>query len=85
MAMGKNLLSKAAENNIASHDSGVIFNKTHLVKYNFQSAAASYYIWSQNRPREVLLSEEQSEHIKLIKHFLSQTAIADYLIKNTGE
>ncbi|MDR3243295.1 MAG: LTA synthase family protein, partial [Elusimicrobiota bacterium] len=85
MAMGSNLLSKDAQNHIASHDSGIIFDKTDIVQYDFQNGNAAYFVWSQNSPREVLPSEERDGHKRLLKRFLSQTAISDYLIKYAGE
>ncbi|MDR3244509.1 MAG: sulfatase-like hydrolase/transferase [Elusimicrobiota bacterium] len=85
MSMGFNMLSTLARQNIAYNDTGLLADKSVLVKYNFQNKNGAYYIWTQNNSRKVLLSEEQAEHRRLIKRFLSQAAIADYLIKNTGE
>jgi phosphoglycerol transferase MdoB-like AlkP superfamily enzyme len=84
MAMGQNLLSKKAKTNIASHDSGAIMDERSVVQYDFQTGNAQYFIWDKNNPRHTLTVKENAEHKKLIKHFLSQTAVSDFLIKQTG-
>jgi phosphoglycerol transferase MdoB-like AlkP superfamily enzyme len=84
-AMGKNLLSKEAAKNAASHDGGTIMDSGFIVRYDFQNAAASYFLWDENNPRFAVLSDEKAGHRRLIKHFLSQTAVADYLIKQTSK
>ncbi|MDR1952233.1 MAG: sulfatase-like hydrolase/transferase [Elusimicrobiota bacterium] len=85
MAMGENLLSKRALKNIVSHDSGAVMDKKFAIEYNFQSGNIKYFVWDKNNPRRAILSEEMQGHKKLLKHFLAQTAVADYLIKYTGE
>ncbi|MDR0822522.1 MAG: sulfatase-like hydrolase/transferase [Endomicrobium sp.] len=84
-AMGQNLLSKKAEKNIAFHDSGAIMDKNYALLYNFKDKSASYYVWDKNNKRKAVESDKTQGHNRLLKHFLSQTAIADYLIKNTGK
>ncbi|MDR2772150.1 MAG: sulfatase-like hydrolase/transferase [Elusimicrobiota bacterium] len=86
MAMGKNLLSPNAAANIATHDSGAIMDMENAVLYDFQTGVGRYYRWDKDFPRRAILSEDElPDHQRLIKHFLSQTAVSDYLIKNTGE
>ena len=84
-AMGKNLLSKEAQGNIVSHDGGTIMDSGFIVRYDFQNASASYFLWDKNNPRLAISSDEKAGHKRLIKHFLSQTAVADYLIKQTSK
>jgi phosphoglycerol transferase MdoB-like AlkP superfamily enzyme len=85
MQMGRNLLSKNASENIASQDTGIIMDKKYAVSYNFDLGDAAYFVSDKNNGRKVVRSDEKEGHLRLIKHYLSQTAIADYLIKNTGK
>ncbi|MDR3048358.1 MAG: sulfatase-like hydrolase/transferase [Elusimicrobiota bacterium] len=84
-AMGQNLLSKEAQKNIASHDSGAIMDKNYALLYNFQNKSASYYAWDKDNKRKTVQSDRTQGHNKLLKRFLAQTAVADYLIKNTSK
>ncbi|MDR3071050.1 MAG: LTA synthase family protein [Endomicrobium sp.] len=80
IAMGQNLLSEKAKDNIISIDVGFIMNKNCVVKYNFKNGESSFYKWNKNKSREICTSSETQEQKDLIKHYLSGLAISDYLI-----
>jgi phosphoglycerol transferase MdoB-like AlkP superfamily enzyme len=84
-AMGKNLLSNQANDNIISIDNGFIMNNNSIVKYNFNNGEAAFYEWNRSKTGEIEQSPETKEHKDLVKHYLSGIAISDYLIKNTGK
>ncbi|MCA6071829.1 MAG: LTA synthase family protein [Endomicrobium sp.] len=84
-AMGKNLLSNQASDNIISIDVGFIMNHNSVVKYNFNNGEAAFYKWNRSKTGEIEQSFETKEHKNLIKHYLSGIAVSDYLIKNTGK
>jgi phosphoglycerol transferase MdoB-like AlkP superfamily enzyme len=82
VAMGRNLLSEKAKDNIISMDNGVIMSRNYVVKYNFYNKLSSFYKWNKNKNKELELSVETDEHRNLIKHYLSGVAVSDYLIKS---
>jgi Phosphoglycerol transferase and related proteins, alkaline phosphatase superfamily len=84
MAMGKNLLSKEASDNIAFSDVGAVIDKEYVIKYNFKEKNASFYRWDENGRKEIKKSAETAGHKRLIKHYVSLIAVSDYLIKDTG-
>jgi phosphoglycerol transferase MdoB-like AlkP superfamily enzyme len=81
IAMGENLLSKKARDNIIFMNTGIIMSKNAVVNYNFYSDTALYYRWKTQASREIELSKETQEHKRLVKHFLSSIAISEYFIK----
>jgi phosphoglycerol transferase MdoB-like AlkP superfamily enzyme len=81
MSEGVNLLSKNAENNVM-HYENYIFDKTYAVSDDIFKNNIVYYAFDDKH--NLVVSSEKDEHKKLLRHFLSATAIADYLIKNTG-
>jgi phosphoglycerol transferase MdoB-like AlkP superfamily enzyme len=85
MAMGTNLLSKKASQNIAYNGGDILADKNAFVKYNFQNKNAMFFVWDKNNPFCIIQSSENKDHKRLIKRYLAQTAIADYLIKNAGK
>ena len=88
MSMGKNLLANAA-NNVAVSCGEFFANAQGVIKYNFFGKNAQYFVWSKDKLLEVeqaTESEREHEVFKtLIKRALSQTAVADYLLKHTEE
>ncbi|MDR0822656.1 MAG: sulfatase-like hydrolase/transferase [Endomicrobium sp.] len=79
-AMGINLFSKKAQENIVYSDSNdAIVYKNFLVNYTFHNKTAKYYVLDKNKLAQI--APEKEIYKKMIKRFLSQTAIADYLIK----
>jgi phosphoglycerol transferase MdoB-like AlkP superfamily enzyme len=85
MAMGQNLLSEKAKDNIIFMDFGIIMNKNVVVRYNFHNGKSEYYNRDKNKNREIESSIGTNEHEELIKHYLSSLAVSEYLIKNTGK
>jgi len=86
IAMGRNIVSEKAKDNIISIDRGVIMNKEGVVRYDFFKGIYLYYIWNKNNNREIKYSyviEDNSK--KLIKHYLSAITVSEYLIKSTGK
>jgi phosphoglycerol transferase MdoB-like AlkP superfamily enzyme len=84
MAMGKNLISNDAKDNIIFMDNGVIMSRNGVVEYNFFSKDFSCYIWNKNKYREIVPSYMLKDK-DMIKHYLSGIAVSEYLIKNTGK
>jgi phosphoglycerol transferase MdoB-like AlkP superfamily enzyme len=85
MSMGINLLSQDAENNIAFNGGDLIADKTCVVRYNFLGKNASYFLWDKNTRSKLIHWQTPTEnHKRLIKHFIAQNAVVDYLLKNTG-
>jgi len=81
-AMGTDLFSKQAENNIASNDSGLIMNKDYALIYDFASNTEKYYKWNKDKNREIVLTERTQEHENMLKHYKSAVAISQYMLKN---
>jgi phosphoglycerol transferase MdoB-like AlkP superfamily enzyme len=79
MSMGKNLLT--AQNNIAANCADFFVNAQGAIKYNFFGKTAQYFIWSAKNPSELEQSQQTQAHNPLIRRALSQTAVADYLLK----
>lgn len=84
MAMGTDLLSEKAKENIAYTDCGVAVNGNAVISYNFLKKDALYYLWDEKNPGEIIPADANDEHKKIIKHYLATIAVSDYLIKNTG-
>ncbi len=84
-AMGINLLSEGASDNITFTDVGFVIDKNYVVDYNLKNKEASYYAWDAQNDREIKKAVETEGHKMLVKRFLSSIAISDYLIKNCGE
>ncbi|MDR2192154.1 MAG: sulfatase-like hydrolase/transferase [Endomicrobium sp.] len=82
MSMGKNLLS--AKTNIAANCGEFFANGQGALKYNLLNKNAQYFVWSSSSPLELEQTESSDTHKPLIKRALSQTAIADYLLKRGG-
>lgn len=84
MAMGMNILSEKAKDNIIS-DRGVIMDKKGVVKYDFFKGTHLYYFWNKSNNREIKYSHRTDNSERLIKHYLSAIAVSEYLIKSTGK
>jgi phosphoglycerol transferase MdoB-like AlkP superfamily enzyme len=82
-AMGINLLSPKAKNNIVSHVE-IIMDKTYLINFSFEHSA-DFYVWDKTNPDLIIETDESAANKKLIKHFLSMTAVSHYLLKQTGK
>jgi phosphoglycerol transferase MdoB-like AlkP superfamily enzyme len=82
-AMGKNLFSKEAQNNIAVHID-ISMDKNYIVEYEFGGERVSFYLWDKKAKDKIISSEEMDGHKRLIKHFLSMSAVSDFILKNTG-
>jgi phosphoglycerol transferase MdoB-like AlkP superfamily enzyme len=83
MAMGENLISNDAKNNIIFLDTGVIMSKNGVVEHNFLNGNFSRYVWNKDKYRQVLPSQWIAKEQDMIKHYLSAIAVSEYLIKNT--
>lgn len=81
-AMGTNLFSSQAKNNIASNDSGLIMNKDYALLYDFSSNSEKYYTWNKINPREIISTEKNQQHQDMVKHYKSAVAIAQYMLIN---
>ncbi|MDR0823165.1 MAG: sulfatase-like hydrolase/transferase [Endomicrobium sp.] len=81
MSEGIDLLSEQAADNSAFYKN-YLFSSDYIIEDDIFNNTKDFYIWGKNRSFTV--SEETSSHRRLLKKFLSQIAIADYLIKNTG-
>jgi phosphoglycerol transferase MdoB-like AlkP superfamily enzyme len=85
MAMGKNLISNEAKDNIVFMDNGVIMNRNGVIEYNFFSKDFKCYVWNRDKYRELVPSLNIPQDKDMIKHYLSGIAVSEYLIKNTGK
>ncbi|AKL97757.1 LTA synthase family protein [Endomicrobium proavitum] len=85
--MGKNIFSKDAENNIIySPGNNFLADKNYIVRYFFaNNGALGCFIWSDKTRGEVEFSAQRSGHKRLVKYANAQIAVADYIIKHTGE
>jgi phosphoglycerol transferase MdoB-like AlkP superfamily enzyme len=83
-ATGTDLLSDEAETNIASNCLGSIMTKDNYVIYDFASGKEKYYNWNKDRgkSREIVPTQENEEHKKMVKHYKSSVAIAYYMLIN---
>jgi len=79
-ATGTDLLSDEAQNNIASDCLGSIMTKDNFVLYDFASGKEKYYTWNKENTREIVPAEENEEHKKMVKHYKSGIAIAQYML-----
>lgn len=80
-ATGTDLLSKQAQNNIASDCLGSIMTKDNFVLYDFASGKEKYYTWDKEKPRQIVPVQENQEHKKMVKHYKSSIAIAQYMLE----
>ncbi|MDR3253556.1 MAG: hypothetical protein LBT07_01150 [Endomicrobium sp.] len=71
-AMGQNLLSKRAEDNVIFMGSGIVMDKNFVVKYNFYNGESLCYIWNKDKNREIKSSAVANRHKELIKHICRQ-------------
>jgi phosphoglycerol transferase MdoB-like AlkP superfamily enzyme len=81
MSEGIDLLSENVANNVI-HYENYIFDKNYAVSDDIFKNNIVYYAFDDKH--NLVASNKKDEHKKLLRHFLSATAIADYLIKNTG-
>ncbi|MCX5781505.1 MAG: sulfatase-like hydrolase/transferase [Elusimicrobia bacterium] len=81
ISLGKNMFANTS-NSIAFNADGIIMDKDGLVKCDIEKGTASYYIWDQNHPQMLLISEADENHNKMIKYYKTVLAIAEYLVKN---
>ena len=79
-ATGTDLLSDEAQNNIASDCLGSIMTKDNFVLYDFASGKEKYYTWDKENTREIVPVQENEEHKKMVKHYKSGIAIAQYML-----
>ncbi|MBO7431400.1 MAG: sulfatase-like hydrolase/transferase [Elusimicrobia bacterium] len=79
-ATGTDLLSDEAQNNIASDCLGSIMTKDNFVLYDFASGKEKYYTWNKENTREIVPVQENEEHKKMVKHYKSGIAIAQYML-----
>lgn len=80
-ATGTDLLSEQAQNNIASDCLGSIMTKDNFVLYDFASGKEKYYTWDKEKPRQIVPVQENQEHKKMVKHYKSSIAIAQYMLE----
>ncbi|GHT64141.1 phosphoglycerol transferase [Endomicrobiia bacterium] len=81
MSEGTDLLSKNAMNNVM-HYGNYILDKNYAVNDDIFKNNVVYYTFDNEH--NLVVSNKKDEHKKLLKRFLSTSAIADYLIKKTG-
>ncbi len=81
-ATGTDLLSDAAETNMASNCLGSIMTKDNFVIYDFASGKEKYYKWNKDKPREIVPVKENAEHKNMVKHYKASIAIAYYMLTN---
>jgi phosphoglycerol transferase MdoB-like AlkP superfamily enzyme len=81
MSEGIDMLSQKALNNTMMYRD-FIMNDKFVVKYDISKEIAKYYILDDEN--KFVESLETLEHKKLLRRFLSMTAISDYLINNCG-
>ncbi|MDR2772283.1 MAG: sulfatase-like hydrolase/transferase [Elusimicrobiota bacterium] len=82
-AMGMDLLTRRAQNNIAVHIDVSMNSKYILVSP--LGEAPWFYVWNKVEAGKVLPAPELAGHKRLQKHFLSMTAVSDYILKYTGK
>ncbi len=80
-ATGTDLLSEQAQNNIASDCLGSIMTKDNFVLYDFASGKEKYYTWDKEKTRQIVPVQENQEHKKMVKHYKSSIAIAQYMLE----
>ena len=54
--------------------------KDNFVLYDFASGKEKYYTWDKENTREIVPVQENEEHKKMVKHYKSGIAIAQYML-----
>lgn len=84
-AMGMNLFSQAAKNNVAFIDDEIVMDKNAVIRYNVQNNNSVNYKWSLDNTNKVREVQKDLSHQRLIKKYKATIAVADYMLKNLGK
>jgi len=80
-SLGEDMLDKSI-NHVAFNVDGLVMSKDRALRCFVENNVVSYYAWDPSAPRLLRPAQPDAEHEKLLKHFKSALAVADYLIKN---